>query len=173
MSDSSGTSDYFSLFGLPRAPVLEADELARRYRDLQSKVHPDYFTGAGRLHQQLALQQASRVNDAYAALKKPLTCSAYLLSLYGADVYAETDTAMPTAFLEQQLRWREALLEAEDSAARAVLVREISTARDEVASAAVSALTALVEAGGGDTAPAYDLLRRWIYLEKLLTLAAD
>lgn len=192
MLDDSGTysgtysaaapaaADYFSLFGLPRSPHLCTDELARRYRRLQSEVHPDRYAAAAALLRQMSLQQASRINDAYAVLKNPLRRAAYLLSLYGADVYNETDTALPADFLAQQLEWREALEEA-DAAARAPLLAEIRVVRDGVAATATAALTQLVaaaentadaEAGVSDTRAGYDLLRRWIYLDKLLETSA-
>lgn len=159
--------DYFSLFNLPRAPRLDAAELARRYRTLQQRVHPDRFAGAAELERQVALQQASRINDAYAVLKQPLARAAYLLSLYGADVYDETNTAMPPEFLEQQMEWREAL-EEQDPAARAALCRQIAAVRDETAAAAENALEALVAGAGGDTVAATAMVRQWVYLEKLL-----
>lgn len=170
MSDNNA-ADYFSLFALPRAPLLDEEELAERYRQLQSLVHPDRYAGAAELQRQLSLQQASRINDAYAVLKKPLARAAYLLSLYGADVYGETDTAMAADFLEQQLEWREALLEA-DEKQRAQLIADITAARDAVAAESARQLSALV-AGGGDTAAPYDTLRRWVTIEKLLLAAED
>lgn len=181
MTDSPA-SDHFSLFGLARSPHVDTADLAQRYRRLQQQVHPDRFAGAAAFERQVALQQASRINDAYAVLKNPLARAAYLLSLFGADVYAETDTAVPVDFLEQQMEWREALMEAEeaeDATARDALRREIAAARDDTAAAAAAALTALLEgAGGGDTADtadtavAYDIVRRWTYLEKLLPAEA-
>ena len=149
---------------------LDAAELAQRYRTLQQRAHPDRFAGADELQRQLALQQASRINDAYAALNKPLARAAYLLSLYGAEVYDETNTAMPPEFLMQQMEWREALEEGDD-AARTALRAQVAAVRDETAAAAESALEAVVADGGADTAAALDIVRRWVYLEKLLVTA--
>lgn len=161
-------NDYFSLFGLPRSAVLDTDELAQRYRKLQSHVHPDRYAGAPRLQRQVALQHASRINDAYAVLKKPLARAVYLLSLYGVEVYAEQDTAMPTDFLQQMLEWREALVEEDDEQAGAALRQEIIKTRDAIAAEAAKTLEAIIAAEGGDTDAAYHLLRRWVYLEKLI-----
>ena len=168
-SGTNSPADYFSLFGLPRTPHLDGGELTQRYRRLQNEMHPDRYVVASTMLRQLSLQQASRINDAYAVLKNPLRRAAYLLSLYGADVYNETDTALPVDFLAQQLEWREALTETDSPAGRAPLLTEIRAARDEVAAAAAAPLTQLVESAGVEGADAgYDLVRRWIYLDKLL-----
>lgn len=167
----SAAADHFALFGLPRAVALDADELQRRYHRLQAQAHPDRHAGAPDHQRRLALQMASRINDAYAVLKGDLSRAAYLLLLYGADVYSDSDTAVDADFIEQQLEWREALQEAQDAAAQAALRQEIKQARDGVAAAAGAALTALIAQGGGDTGAAYDLVRRWTYLEKLLAPA--
>ncbi|MCH9705079.1 MAG: Fe-S protein assembly co-chaperone HscB [Proteobacteria bacterium] len=167
---NTAADDYFLLFGLERTMAIELAELTQRYHRLQSEFHPDRFAGATSLQRQAALQHASRINDAYATLKKPLSRAAYLVSLYGVDVHTETDTAMPVDFLMQQLEWREALEEADDDTTRAALRSEISRARDSVVGAATAALAKFVAAGseGQESQEVYDLLRRWIYLEKLM-----
>lgn len=57
-----------------------------------------------------------RINEAYQRLKDPLKRAAYLCELNGAPVNAENNTAMPAAFLMQQMEWREALDEAASAA---------------------------------------------------------
>jgi len=54
-----------------------------------------------------------RVNEAYQRLRQPITRGAYLAALLGHPVNAEDNTAMPAAFLMQQMEWREALDEAQ------------------------------------------------------------
>ena len=65
---------------------------------------------------QLAMQSGVSVwtvNEAYQRLKDPLKRAAYLCEMRGAPIEAENNTAMPAAFLMQQMQWREALEEAE------------------------------------------------------------
>ncbi len=105
--------DDFTLFGLPQRQALDSAELDARRRDLQAQVHPDRFASEGAAAQRLAMQWAVRVNEAYQRLKNPLTRGAYLCDLRGVAVDAERNTAMPTAFLMQQMQWREALDDAD------------------------------------------------------------
>ena len=106
------SQDYFALFGLPARYRFDPAELDAAYRKLQTEVHPDRFAAAGDEERRLALQSSSRVNEAYRALRSPLERAHYLLLLRGIDALAETDTALPPEFLEQQLECREAMAEA-------------------------------------------------------------
>lgn len=104
--------DDFTLLGLPQRHALDRAELDERRRDLQARVHPDRFAGEGTAAQRLAMQWAVRVNEAWQRLKDPITRAAYLCELRGVAIEAERNTAMPGAFLVQQMQWREALEEA-------------------------------------------------------------
>lgn len=103
------SDDDFTLFGLPQRHALDRGDLDIRRRDLQARVHPDRFAADGAAAQRLAMQWAVRVNEAYQRLKDPLARGAYLCQLRGVPVDAERNTAMPAAFLMQQMTWREAL----------------------------------------------------------------
>ncbi len=101
--------DDFTLFGLPPRHALDRAALDARWRELQGEVHPDRFVAEGAAAQRIAMQWAVRVNEAYQRLKDPLRRAAYLCELRGVPVDAERNTAMPAAFLIQQMQWREAL----------------------------------------------------------------
>lgn len=107
------SDDDFTLFGLPRRFALDRSELDARWRALQAEAHPDRFAAEGGAAQRLAMQWAVRINEAHGRLKDPLARAAYLCELQGAPVRAEDNTAMPAAFLMQQMAWREALEDAE------------------------------------------------------------
>jgi molecular chaperone HscB len=85
------------------------------YRDLQGRVHPDKFAAASDAEKRVAMQWATRANEAYQTLKSPLKRASYLCELNGIDLAIESNTQMPTAFLMQQMAWREALEEARDT----------------------------------------------------------
>jgi molecular chaperone HscB len=105
------SKNYFDLFGLPVAFLLDTAALAERYREVQKVVHPDRFASASEAEQRQALQQATRVNEAYETLRDPLKRAVYLLELNGVDTNQETATTRDSAFLMQQMELREALAE--------------------------------------------------------------
>lgn len=106
--------DHFALFGLPRRQALDAGQLESFYRDLQARVHPDKHAHLSDAEQRVAMQWATRVNEAYLTLKDPLRRARYLLELAGHDVRLETNTAMPIEFLMAQMELREAVAEAKE-----------------------------------------------------------
>ena len=111
------TDNDFQLFGLPETQAQTRADIDARWKSLQAEVHPDRFAAEGAAAQRVAMQWALRVNEAYQRLRNPLARAAYLCELRGAPVQAENNTAMPAAFLMQQMEWREALDEAGDEAA--------------------------------------------------------
>ena len=111
------SDDDFTLFGLPQRHAVDPQALATQWRALQAQVHPDCFASEGAAAQRLAMQWAVRVNEAYQRLKDPLKRGAYLCELRGVPINAENNTAMPGAFLMQQMAWREALDDAADGPA--------------------------------------------------------
>ena len=158
--------DYFALFGLPKTADLDGDSLRDKYRQLQAAAHPDRFAGASDSDKRAALQMASRVNDGYQILQNPLRRAAYLLELRGITAFAEDNTAMPPAFLMQQLEWREAL-ESADGDERENILQDVIRARDDAATQTFSLLK-----NEDDSAAAADSIRQWKYLEKMLAETA-
>jgi molecular chaperone HscB len=128
------TDNDFQLFGLPEQQAQERADVDARWKSLQAEVHPDRFASEGAAAQRVAMQWAMRVNEAHQRLRDPLKRAAYLCELRGAPVQAENNTAMPTAFLMQQMEWREALDDADGEAA-------LTTLDDEAAQAEATALT--------------------------------
>ena len=120
------SSSHFELFGLPPVFSLDQEMLERAYRDIQSQVHPDRFAHAGDAERRASLQLTTRVNEAFQILKTPVSRARHLLELQGVDVAFETNTAMPTEFLMQQMELREKLEEAKDSSSLDGLRKELS-----------------------------------------------
>jgi molecular chaperone HscB len=115
----------FELFGVPAQFAQERTQLDARWKELQREAHPDKFAAQGAAAQRIAMQWSVRINEAYQRLKDPLKRAAYLCELNGAPVNAENNTAMPAAFLMQQMEWREALDEASSASALAALDAEL------------------------------------------------
>jgi len=127
--------NHFDLLGIPVAFRLDSPELERRYRELQSRVHPDRFAAGTDTERRLAMQWATRANEAYRTLRDPVDRARYLLQLKGYDTDEESNTSMPPDFLMQQMEWREGVSEARaarDGAALASLRREMDDARRDM-----------------------------------------
>lgn len=122
-------SDDFELFGLERRFAQERSAIDARWKELQREAHPDKFAAQGAAAQRVAMQWSVRINEAYQRLKDPMSRAAYLCELHGAPINAEDNTAMPAAFLMQQMEWREALEEAHADSALDALDDEVEQAR--------------------------------------------
>jgi len=122
-------SDDFELFGVPRQFAQDRAALDQRWKDLQREAHPDRFAAQGAAAQRVAMQWSVRINEAYQRLKDPQKRAAYLCELHGAPIRAEDNTAMPAAFLMQQMEWREALEEAASEASLDALDDTVQQAR--------------------------------------------
>lgn len=155
--------EYFSLFGLPERYALDLAQLESAYRNVQAQVHPDRFAHRPEAERRVAMQWATHANEAFRALRNPLERARYLLKLRGAEIDAERNTAMSSAFLMQQMEWREAVEEAgQDAEALGRLARDLE--RDERVMLEDMA-RALDEAN--DLAQAAELVRRLMFMEKL------
>jgi molecular chaperone HscB len=154
-------SDDFELFGVPRRFAQDRAGLDARWRALQGEVHPDKFAAEGSAAQRVAMQWAVRVNEAYQRLKDPIKRAAYLCELQGEPVDAENNTAMPPAFLIQQMEWREAL----DDASGLEAVESLS---DEVVAHRKAALDELAASldERGDIKAAAQQVRALMFVER-------
>jgi molecular chaperone HscB len=104
--------NHFELFQLPMRFNVDMAALNAAYHEVQGRVHPDKFAHAGDTEKRVAMQWATRANEAYQVLKHPLKRATYLCELNGVDLQTESNTAMPPTFLMQQMEWREGLDEA-------------------------------------------------------------
>ncbi len=157
--------DYFALFGLPKAFRIDRAALERSYLGLQQQVHPDRHAHLPDADKRRALQWATRVNEAFQALRRPLTRARYLLELAQVDAGLETNTAMSPEFLMEQMEWREAVGDASDAGdidALEVLHRRLG---DEAARIEQSLAVQLDDAH--DHEAAAETVRRLMFLDKL------
>ena len=75
--------DYFQFFGVPRRLNLEIVDLERRFRELSRKFHPDYYYNASPSERLASLERSSYLNDAYRALRNPVSRIEHLLAIEG------------------------------------------------------------------------------------------
>ncbi|MDW8336482.1 MAG: Fe-S protein assembly co-chaperone HscB [Tepidimonas sp.] len=156
-------ADDFALFGLPRRFALDVAELDERRKALQRLAHPDRHVAAGSAAQRLAMQWSVRINEAWQRLRDPLRRAAYWCELHGVPVQAELNVAMPAAFLQQQMQWREALEEAGDAAALQALQHDIERERQ----ARLQALARAIDENADPHAAAGEV-RALMFIERLL-----
>ncbi|MBP0593122.1 Fe-S protein assembly co-chaperone HscB [Paraburkholderia sp. LEh10] len=161
---ASLNDSHFALFDLPEQFALDTPTLDHAYRTVQAQVHPDRFAAAGDAQKRIAMQWATRTNEAYQTLRDPLRRARYLLSLRGVDVGAENNTAMEPAFLMQQMEWREAIEDA--SAAKNVdaLDALLAQLRDEE-KVRFRKLAALLDSGSNQAAG--EAVRQLMFIERV------
>ena len=165
------SSDHFSLFNLPCNFRLDTSVLDQRYREAQAQVHPDKYVQAGDTERRLSLQWATRVNEAYQTLKKPLPRAQYLLKIRNCPIDAENNAAMPADFLMEQMEWREAFAEAREAQEYGELEQLHYRVRQRM-SKRYEQLAELLD-DQHDYALAADRVRRLMFLEKLLAEIDD
>lgn len=138
--------DDFALFGVPRRFQLDRAELDARWKQLQRMAHPDRFAHQGTAAQRIAMQWSVRINEAYQRLRDPLRRAAYWCELQGVPVEAESNTAMPAAFLLQQMQWREALDDARTPQDIEALLQAVEAERRERLDALAEAIDVQADA---------------------------
>ncbi|SEI98193.1 Fe-S protein assembly co-chaperone HscB [Paraburkholderia diazotrophica] len=161
---ASLNDSHFKLFDLPEQFSLDASALDHAYRTVQAQVHPDRFAAAGDAQKRIAMQWATRTNEAYQTLRDPLRRARYLLALRGVDVGAENNTAMEPAFLMQQMEWRESIEDA--SAAKNVNALDalLVELRDEE-KVRFAKLAALLDSGSNQAAG--EAVRQLMFIERV------
>jgi len=126
--------DYFAFFGLDRRLGLVEEDLERRFRDLSRKFHPDFFHNASSAERLASLERSSYLNDAYRALRDPVTRIEHLLALEGlAPTTSNAGSAVPPGLLEEVFALNEELEEIrelrESGASADGVLRRIEAAR--------------------------------------------
>ncbi len=154
----------FELFGLPMGFAVSREAVDARWKELQREAHPDKFAAQGAAAQRLAMQWSVRINEAYQRLKDPVKRAAYLCELHGAPVQAENNTAMPAAFLMQQMEWREALDETHTEAALEALLAEVQKARAQCLAELAQAIDV-----AGDYIQAVGQVRALMFIDRFAT----
>ena len=115
------------------------------------------------------MQMTTLANAAYQTLKNPIQRGLYLCKLHGIDAQLETNTAMPAAFLLQQIAWRESLEEHEDDlAALAALSEEVHLSYQTT----LTQLTIAIDQSA-NYAQAAELIRGLLFIDKFVVELDD
>ncbi len=155
--------NHFELFQLPQRFDIDQAALSAAWREVQNQVHPDKFVQASGAEQRVAMQWATQANEAYQVLKDPMRRAAYLCQLHGVELNAESNTAMPRAFLLQQMEWREQLQEVRASGDMAALEALEKQLQDE-RKALLATIAQLLDAG--QFVPAAEQVRCLMFVQR-------
>ncbi|HEY4074731.1 MAG TPA: Fe-S protein assembly co-chaperone HscB [Herbaspirillum sp.] len=155
--------NHFELFHLPERFTVDPAALEKAYHEVQNQAHPDKFTQASGAEKRVAMQWATRANEAYKTLKNPFKRAAYLCELNGIDLQIESNTSMPRDFLMQQMEWREELDDAKAAKDLDALETLQKTVR-EARKAEIADTGELLDAGDYPTAALN--VRKLMFLEK-------
>lgn len=157
--------DFFALLDQPRRFRLDLTALEAAYHELHGQVHPDRHAHLPDADKRRAMQWATRVNEAFVTLRKPLERARYLLELAGVDAALETNTAMLAEFLMEQMEWREAV----EDARAAMAVEELESLYKRLRTHSGEVFASLAEQldDERDFDAAAETVRRLMFIEKL------
>jgi len=161
-------SNDFELFDIPLRFTQDRAAMEARWKALQREAHPDKFAAQAGAAQRVAMQWSVRINEAWQRLKDPLKRAAYLCELQGAPINAENNTAMPAAFLMQQMEWREALDDASSQAELEALQAEVLQAQRD----ALQGIAVLLDTAQ-DYPAAAQQVRMLMFIERFKADIAD
>ena len=102
-------TDYFTLLGLPQKLWLDTAELEKLFHQLSWKLHPDNFVRASEFERELSLERSSQLNDAYRALREPVSRVEYLLAHAGMRKEGAAKQQAPPELLEEVFELNESL----------------------------------------------------------------
>ncbi|XP_053954642.1 iron-sulfur cluster co-chaperone protein HscB [Anastrepha ludens] len=106
--------NYFDLLSFPRSFSLNEQELTRRFRQLQTLVHPDKFSNKTSREQNNSADWSALINRAYKTLSAPVERGQYILKLQGLQM-PQDNSALDKEFLMEMMERNEEVEEANTS----------------------------------------------------------
>ena len=162
------SKNYYELFGLPQAYLIDRGALDERYRELQRITHPDRYARADDQTRRLAVQGAARLNEAYDTLKDPMLRARYLLALLGVHMAEQGESTQDTAFLMEQMDMREELEAARDQPDPFAVTASLASRIERSIKTLVAKMTVQFEAGTPDQLEQVrEIIRKMQFLQKL------
>lgn len=153
-------SDYFEQLGLAWGFELDRGELEAKYLERAAKWHPDRFVSAGEEEKNRALRESTKLNEAYRALKNPVSRAEHLVWTLGIDLASsdpQRGAPQPDpAFLMEMLERRES-----SPSDEAALQRELDAAEAQIQSCLQQAAAAIHHKDANSAAQALVARRYW------------
>ena len=88
-------TDYFTVLGLPRRPVLDEAALSETYYELSRGLHPDLHETGTPEEQRASLTNTALLNRAYRTLRDPVSRGRYWLGLHGEALGKDNNRVPP------------------------------------------------------------------------------
>ena len=105
--------NYFNLFEIPEAPMVNKQLVAKKYIELQKKYHPDFFTTDTEDAQENALGMSARINTAHSVFINSDKTLEYFL-LQKNIILSDEKYNLPPDFLMEMMELNESIDENDD-----------------------------------------------------------
>uniref|UniRef100_A0A182K5F4 J domain-containing protein n=1 Tax=Anopheles christyi TaxID=43041 RepID=A0A182K5F4_9DIPT len=125
LRESAENENYFELLKLRKEFNIDALQLVKNYRHIQSMIHPDKFAQKSEHEKAIALEWSSLVNKAYKTLSKSIERGKYLLTLDGVSI-SEKNTSVDKEFLLEMMDVNESVEVAESAEDLEKIASELS-----------------------------------------------
>lgn len=86
LQKANSTSNYFEIIGVDCAYDLNIAEVSKKYKNLQSQLHPDRFGNKTEEEKVISEEYSALVNKAYSTVINPLERGLYMLELNGFSI---------------------------------------------------------------------------------------
>ncbi|KAL9906135.1 iron-sulfur cluster co-chaperone protein HscB-like protein, mitochondrial [Glossina fuscipes fuscipes] len=106
LQDVDKDINYFNLMNIAQDFSLDAQSLTKRFRQMQSIVHPDKFSNKSSREQNNSADWSSLINKAYKTLLIPIERGQYLLNLSGLQL-PQDNSALNKEFLMEMMERNE------------------------------------------------------------------
>ncbi|XP_059487698.1 iron-sulfur cluster co-chaperone protein HscB isoform X2 [Neocloeon triangulifer] len=127
LQEPDHTSSYFDVLGVEKKFDLKTAELTKKFRSLQSLVHPDKYGRKSENEKENSENHSALLNQAYKTLLKPMDRGLYLLKLEGLSI-EEGTVQMDSEFLMEIMELNEEL----ESASSSEAVLKLAEANNKV-----------------------------------------
>lgn len=98
--------NYFELFGLEEAPVVNKNIISKKYIELQKQFHPDFYTNENEADKDFAMEQSAGINKGYKIFSNKDNTIEYFLKLKGI-ITADEKFNLPPDFLMEMMELNE------------------------------------------------------------------
>ncbi|GLH09739.1 Uncharacterized protein GBIM_14778 [Gryllus bimaculatus] len=137
--------NYYDILGIDSTFDLDTNDLTKKYRKLQSILHPDKYASSSENERNISEEYSSVVNKAYSTLLPPLARGLYLLELQGVHLEEGNVQTNPEFLMELMERNEEVDQANSESEIRAVSEKNKKMLNDLIKEASKAFKTGNIE----------------------------